>query len=518
MNYVKIEGFNMSEIKKVITERDFKKIFSNEKICDLLLTKNVCYPLIYYFMKYFISWRVYIKNEPPCKESISFQKSISVSWFVFKSILKNVEKTKGNLDILFISRNRFFDLKTSECMQYKSDYLFGNVIHFMKKKHPNYKTLFISTSPENTPEINDIKLRSLLEYGSFIILLKSFIQSSKVYIKWQLYTTTIINDLVKNNLDYITPLFLNFFSFKTLFYNYFFDYCLHNIINSTKPKLILANDDIMSLKPLTSFDTNLVVMQSASMDVNNEQSRKMFISSFFTEIKKSDFFLVTGQKYYEIKKDTNDSKKIIVTGQPRYDILHYSDKIYNKEIFLEKYKISPYHKIILWTTQCHGMSDEENKKNMRTVFSSIEKLNDITLIIKQHPDEGIIYTRMITEYLSKYSINATIAPTNSDIYELLYFCNLMITKNSTTTIEALALNKPVIVLNLGDEPDVMDYVKKGVALGVYKEDELKISIETMIKNDLDLTKNRESYIYESLYRIDGRSSERVVEFIEAILK
>ena len=50
----------------------------------------------------------------------------------------------------------------------------------------------------------------------------------------------------------------------------------------------------------------------------------------------------------------------------------------------------------------------------------------------------------------------------------------MLTKDSTTAMEAIALNKPVIVLNLGGEPDVVDYVEHCVALGVYKEEDLEL--------------------------------------------
>jgi UDP-N-acetylglucosamine 2-epimerase len=89
----------------------------------------------------------------------------------------------------------------------------------------------------------------------------------------------------------------------------------------------------------------------------------------------------------------------------------------------------------------------------------------------------------------------------------------MITRHSTTATEAVALNKPVIILNLSGEPDPMGYVKEGVALGVYKGKDLKPAIEKLLKDDSGLAKNRERYIEKYLYKVDGKASERVVGVI-----
>ena len=208
---------------------------------------------------------------------------------------------------------------------------------------------------------------------------------------------------------------------------------------------------------------------------------------------------------------------VVVTGQPRYDILYYADKIYDRRKIFKKYKINPDHKIVLWATQCHGLSEEENKKNFKTVFETMQKFKNATLIIKQHPGEGKEYTKMIRNYLNKYKINAVVTPKDSDTYELLYVCSLMITRHSTTAMEAVALNKPVIVLNLSGEPDPVEYVKEGVALGVYDEKDLKATIDKLLKDDSELAKNRKKYIEKYLYRIDGRASDRVVKLIEEII-
>lgn len=207
---------------------------------------------------------------------------------------------------------------------------------------------------------------------------------------------------------------------------------------------------------------------------------------------------------------------VVVTGQPRYDSLYHANKVYSKEEFIRKYKINSNNKLVLWATSFTTDTGGENIKNFKTVFGTIQSFKDITLIIKQHPMEEC--TQYIKDYLSNYNISTVITPRDSDTYEQLFVCDLMITKNSTTTMEAIALNKPVIVLNLGGNPDVVDYVEQGVAFGVYKEEDLKLAIENLLKDDTELAKNRERYIENYLYKIDGKATERVIKLIEETIR
>jgi len=232
-----------------------------------------------------------------------------------------------------------------------------------------------------------------------------------------------------------------------------------------------------------------------------------------------DKMAVYGNYYKDIltKVSAYPENSVIVTGQPRYDFLYHVDNIYSKNAFFKKYKINPEHKVILWTTQCHGISNEENVKNFETVFRTMQNLKDVILVIKQHPNEGKRYTKMIKDYLDRYKIDAVITPKNSDTYEQLFVCDLMITRHSTTAMEAVALKKPVVILNLSGEPDLVEYVEEGVALGVYKEEDLEPTIEKLLEDDSELTKNRERYIEKYLYKVDGKATGRTVKLIEEMI-
>jgi len=211
---------------------------------------------------------------------------------------------------------------------------------------------------------------------------------------------------------------------------------------------------------------------------------------------------------------------VVVTGQPRYDRLHHMEKIYSRLSALKEYGISSRHRVVLWATQCHGLSMEENISNFRAVLGAIAGISNTALIIKQHPGEAENYTRMIRDFVRGSKSNVLITSGTSDMYEQLFICDLLIAKHSTTVIEAVALDKPVIILNLmgkeGAEYSV-DYVREGIATEVHREEELRPAIEKLLRDDSELSRNRKKFIERHLYKIDGKATERVVRIIRQMV-
>jgi hypothetical protein len=232
-----------------------------------------------------------------------------------------------------------------------------------------------------------------------------------------------------------------------------------------------------------------------------------------------DITAVYGSYYYNLLTGISSYPKdsVIVTGQPRYDHLFAVEQKYLRNQVISKYKINPNSKIILWTTQCHGLSMKENNVNFETVFDCIDNIKEeITLIIKQHPGETNRYTKMIHRILKKYKINVIITAKDADTYELIYACDVLMTKSSTTVLEAILLDKPVIVLNLSGEQDVINFVQEGVAKGVYNRTSLEPTIVNLLNND-DLKTYRQKFISQYLFKNDGMATSRVIQAINSII-
>ena len=258
----------------------------------------------------------------------------------------------------------------------------------------------------------------------------------------------------------------------------------------------------------------MIVLQSASIVKNIEDCRALI---FRDTRMQPDLFLCSGSESAEIKAAASTARTVVVTGQPRYDILFNMQALYSKKEFKERHGIRPEQKIVLWTTQTHGFGREENCENLQAVFEAFQDLESGKLIIKQHPAETKVHTELINDFLDRYDVDAILTPIDSDTYEQLFACDLMITKNSTTAIEAVALDKPVIILNLSKKPDIFDYVHERVAIGVYEKKDLRKTILRLLNDDGELKKNRDAYIGRNLFKIDGKATDRVVDAIDQLI-
>ena len=208
---------------------------------------------------------------------------------------------------------------------------------------------------------------------------------------------------------------------------------------------------------------------------------------------------------------------LVVTGSCRHDVIDTIKNDLSKEDVLSCYGIDHTKRTILWTTTCIAMIDEENIINFRAFRAAMDQLSDTILVIKMHPNSKDRYVRMAKEYLSMPRDNVVIVPKNADTLCLIHACDMMVTKMSTTAIEAVAMDKPLLILNLTGDADKMEYVSQNIAVGVYAAEDLAATIENLINDDAELAENRNRYVEQYFYKIDGRASRRVAGLIDDML-
>jgi CDP-glycerol glycerophosphotransferase (TagB/SpsB family) len=439
-----------------------------------------------------------------------FYKIKSSTEYWLNSVFK--EDQCKNLDILFISRDRFIEVNNGNTV-YKSDYLFHSIIQEVTESNPMKMALLCNT---DVPQDLNIVGYNVFRFTHPLDFIKALFWSFKKTIQWKIIQKS--NTLLGKNESEAGASYLNinsFFSFQTLFCMFLSQYAYFNAINTLNPTVIVSNDDLMQLKPI-SKNPNLkfITLQSAIVSPVYETYRRYFIREFGSDSVKSDYFICPGEYFKELKEYSNVSKKVVVMGQPRYDILARADKIYNKIKVISDLGLDQDKKIVLWCTQTHSLSLDENISSINAVYNVMDSIKDNTqLIIKLHPEED----QSAPLYRKSCQCEPVILGKDVDTYTLLFACDLMITKNSTTAMEAVILNKPVIILNLSGEPDSVNYVHEGVALGVYNPANLSSAIEKLLDDGSILHEKREKYIKRYLYKVDGKATERVVNLIESLL-
>ncbi len=207
---------------------------------------------------------------------------------------------------------------------------------------------------------------------------------------------------------------------------------------------------------------------------------------------------------------------VVVTGQPRYDVLARADRIFSREGFCERYGLAPDRRIALVCTENLPIF-EENIVFLRAVLKALKESPEIQVVVKpHHAGKGGWHERIAREEKA----NALILPKRFNTYEALYACDIILAFFSTTITEALILDKPAVVVNLTGRPDPMPYVESGVALGAYREQDIQPAIKDALYDEAvryRLAQARRRFIYEHAYLQDGQATMRVSELIKQML-
>jgi glycosyltransferase involved in cell wall biosynthesis len=243
----------------------------------------------------------------------------------------------------------------------------------------------------------------------------------------------------------------------------------------------------------------------------------------------SDFYAAWGPRaldWFKANADSSALDKIYITGSARYDD-YSSHKNFEKRKILDELRLPQDKKIILIFTEWSqdfsvASSDIQDMHMIDAVVNTIERLalhEKCHIVIKPHPtaDPGLL--RQYCTARAGSSTLITIIP--SHIKELLYVAEICVGAYSSCILEAMFFEKPSIVFDRISIREFVPYVSRGAALGARNEDEMAIAVETLL-HDKEKVKiiiqNQKKYIAYAIYKLDGKSSERVCKLIEKVME
>jgi len=216
--------------------------------------------------------------------------------------------------------------------------------------------------------------------------------------------------------------------------------------------------------------------------------------------------------------------RLVVTGAPVYDFIKDNVRI-RKEAdslkYLEKYRIDLKKGLIVFASQpCDKKlyKIEEKRRILVSLRMAMANFPDKTLVVKLHPYES--YEELPDSILEKDCDKNIVVMKDINIFDLIYICDLLITKWSTCALEAILLDKLVMTINLGLAPDPFPYADNNVALGVYREEDILPSLRRILydKNTKEkLKENHSKFIEKYAYRLDGNATDRIVSLMQEMM-
>lgn len=526
---------------------------------------EVIYRDFTYFMvnvfRYIRLFNLILDNERPYKIIVSRNKRQKVNSIMVRDeenltpkIMKIIcEKRK--IKLLEIKYKWIKRISIKDKFETLSKFLLANLqnslyklkIKSLKHKH---KILMIAGLYQFGPIINELKRNKsniIIRGGEFVG--RSLFRKEDFYISLKFYKTRYVNLKFKKeakrfceHLSKINrnKIFTNSLVYKRLqiwsilqekvsflFLNYFLNLVkyievIKEMIHKKEIDILVLTNDVLPFEKSLVLITNklripTLVVQHGLIGPNflsfiPSCSSKMAIWGEFT-------------KKWMLGHDV-DKAKLVVTGTPVFD-KYVNSKPNKKELIYRDLDIPKNKKIFLYVSDLTDkdaylpnfhLSQKLREKIFVELFKIFKKFEDLHLIVKLHPTHK---EKFLPEYLKKeIGIRNCSIVQHINLYDLLNASYALLTVWSTVGLEAIILNKPVIILNLNRFEDFLYYVRSGCTIPAYNSKEIEKAVNLVLKEKakLRLNKNRNNFIFKHAYKQDGLASRRVAILIEKLVK
>jgi hypothetical protein len=237
---------------------------------------------------------------------------------------------------------------------------------------------------------------------------------------------------------------------------------------------------------------------SVQHGIINDTSPNYIINSNYDLVPTLSF--LWGKRYQHILlKNTNNynDHNTAIVGQARTDLL----KQYHNEAN------QPHNTVrILYATQ---YLKDLLEPATEMLFKALNLLNvNYELVIKLHPADN--YIEIYNQLIKLYNIRNVRIVKDEDLYNLISWCDIIVSVHSTVVLEGALMEKPSVCIILPKYNDEGGFVKDGVSLGA--ADECQLAKYISAKN-LDYLEAFKFYIEDNFYAIDGNVADRIVKEI-----
>jgi hypothetical protein len=304
-----------------------------------------------------------------------------------------------------------------------------------------------------------------------------------------------------------------------------------------KPDLVFANHIVTK----DEFDYILTAKKNGIPVVGMVKSFDNLTTKGFV-LNHIDFVIlwnkVMMKEMIDIYKFNTD--KLFITGVPQFDIYKTKPQITKKQ-YLKKHKLSENKKLILFSTNGFDISPDD-PANVEFIASKLDKLN-ANMIVRLHPNDtserykGLKFKNVfynIPGISEGHNSHARVAHNKflEDLRDNLFFSDVTINTASTMTLDAVAMNKPIINICFDVEKkiysksvkrfyDLIHYESiinnKSTSLAESKDD-LIILIKEYLKNTNMKELERKSLNETMLDGNHGKASLKVSKAIHTIIE
>jgi len=291
---------------------------------------------------------------------------------------------------------------------------------------------------------------------------------------------------------------------------------MKNLYESARPRAVIALPDRHGLARTTLELAKNYVIPSLTIQPALMSDSARYGPMYADRVAAIDHY----SRQIYVKRGKVESERVVLTGLPRWDIMSQvmrQAKLKNPSSKVRtKLRIDDDTKFVTFAAQ--NLPIAHTWHMLTPVLSTVETMPDAFLVIKLHPADK----HAADDYRARLSTcglenHKAIVVDDIDTPTLLAASDLLITGFSNVALEAALLEKPVLIVNLTNQPDPLPFVENGIALGAYSEAEVEqklIALLTDASTREDLKVRRKEYFAQNPQLLDGRATERVVTLLK----
>lgn len=207
-------------------------------------------------------------------------------------------------------------------------------------------------------------------------------------------------------------------------------------------------------------------------------------------------------------------ESLVVTGSPKFDELVRSAAGVDRAALRSSLGASRDERLVLVASRFRGI--RQTHQSIGSAFPglvrAVEGLGDVRCLVKPHPAEPAAPYEAVLRELGASRVRV-LSP-SADLMPLLHAADALVTVESLSAVEALVLDRPVLVLNM--PTNLREMVDAGVALGVAVGEDPAPALKDLlfdaeIRGRLEAA--RRLYLSDAAHGVDGRATERILALV-----
>jgi hypothetical protein len=212
-------------------------------------------------------------------------------------------------------------------------------------------------------------------------------------------------------------------------------------------------------------------------------------------------------------------ESLSVTGSPKFDDLVRSASAVDRGALRASLGALDHDRLVVVASRFRGI--RQTHQSIGSAFPAlaraVEELGNVLCLVKPHPAEPAApYEAVIRELRAR---RVRVLSPSSDLMELIQAADALVTVESLSAVEALVLDRPVLVLNM--PTNLREMVDQGVALGVGSGEDpapalRDVLFDAEIRGRLEAA--RRLYLSDVARGVDGRATERILALVHEMVE